>query len=170
MPTPLNLRGVFYALPVPEAEDARAEADRLLRTRILALEPAIGRERVNQLDNAVVTLGAATETEIASRLVAVLSAITHGDVDVFVAPEAIGEFPQLERTIGKDGKERPATRPWRAWTSPWAWLTLTSTIALVVSMRRTEWRSQVLLTLPIVCNLYTTWLMRPSKRRRRRAT
>ena len=175
MPTPLEERGVLYTLPVPEAEHARAEADRLLRIRILPLEPVIGRERVNQLDNAVVTLGAATEMEIASRLVAVLSAITHGDVDVFVAPETDSEIPKLERTVGTDGPMPPAARPWRAHTSPWAWLTVSSTIAVAVSLRRSPTAlGRALLVLPLLCNAYTGWLMRPGKKRgrlrRRRAT
>ena len=81
----------------------------------------------------------------------------------------------MERTVGTDGTKQPATRPWRAWTSPWAWLTVTSTIVLLVNMRLSPTvLGRVLLVLPLLCNAYTGWLMRPGKKRgrlrRRRAT
>ncbi len=166
MPTPLNQRGVIYAMPIPEAEQHRTAATAALYGLIESLVPAIGQRRANDLTNATIAADAAQELETVARLVAVLSATVHTDADVFVAPETTCQSDKLERTVGTTNRQH-VRRPWRAYSSPWAWLTLSSTIAAIASMRRASWRGRVLLSLPIVTNLYTAWLMRPGDKRGR---
>lgn len=178
----VSARGEVHRVQRPavaafEAEDALAALDDLVQP----LYAELGFARADAIGCAVNNLNLAIRRELIARLVEEATVVMDYPIALFVTTkgqegiEATSEIPKLDPSPGFSpdpslAKIERRRHLWCWYCSPWWWLTVSSTIAAVVSMRRLgAGRSSMLLIPTLAANVYTFWMLRPGAKRGRRA-
>jgi len=155
-PTTLQESGIVYAEPVAVAAAEREKAERLTYTVLDDFTPALGRTRSSRLEMAVIDYAAAIERDVTARLMEILVAIHHGDVDVFARPGV--ERPRRTPPATISTVARSARR-----RGPFGSLLLLATLSLatlpaLLITHRPRWAIAAALIVPSLFHGYATLL------------